>query len=219
MTSGRRRSPIAACPLPIALLRARFLQVAPPPLARQLPIPHPTARLTAHALRLHRRARRREPLTTLGASAAHPRSVPVCRGSSLVDHDPAAPAALIMRRGGSRSRRGVDLYKAAAEDRLQPLEADLPDQAPRVGVPRRLRAPSRQQQRHDWLARQASIRLSRHRARRRRPQAGQRCCLGGLLRPSPPRHLERHAARPGNHPHTRAMTSPQRGEMSGMLPV
>jgi hypothetical protein len=44
--------------------------------------------------------------------------VPARRCSFPVDHDPAAAAALIMRRSGSRSRREVDLYKAAAEDTL-----------------------------------------------------------------------------------------------------
>jgi hypothetical protein len=46
-----------------------------------------------------------------------------------VGHDPAAAPDLITRRGGSRSRREVDLYYAAAEDR-----STLGDERRRLGV-------------------------------------------------------------------------------------
>jgi hypothetical protein len=52
VTSGVRRSPIAACTLPHALVRTRLVAIAATSLARQLPITHATTRTTAHALLL-----------------------------------------------------------------------------------------------------------------------------------------------------------------------
>jgi hypothetical protein len=70
--------------------------------------------------------------TNIRRHSVHLRRIPrACPARGLavrVDHDPAAATARITRPGGSRSRREMDLYKAAAEA-LQQLGGDDDDAA------------------------------------------------------------------------------------------
>jgi hypothetical protein len=73
---------------------------------------------TPHRTRTGSRSPRPPPRTSDGTRyiyRACPDHVRPRVSPDRVDHDPAAATARITRQGGSRSRREVDLYKAAAE--------------------------------------------------------------------------------------------------------
>lgn len=110
--------------------RARPL-ARPPGLAgvARAPASNHAADDTPHRTRTGSRSPRPLPRTSDGTRyiyGACPDHVRPPVSPDRVDHDPAAATARITRRGGSRSRLEVDLYKAAAEASNQ-IVGDLPD--------------------------------------------------------------------------------------------